>query len=159
MVNLEKVRDTLSSAVTTGDEEALSQAQGYAQGTRDLLNELKSLNPVLAGEVNAILTDFNSYYSLAYEVSESMVNNTADFSKLGELSANMNANYDKATNALTKFRQTKLDNFEAAISDANNAAQSLIWLGVVVCLVSTVILFAVAFPIVQGIKGSINTRL
>ena len=156
LVNLEKVRDTLSSAVTTGDEEALAQAQEFAQGTRDLLNELKSINPVLAGEVNTILTDFNSYYSLAYEVSESMVNNTADFSKLGELSANMNASYDKATEALTRFRQTKLDNFEAAISDANNAAKSLIWLGVVVCLVSTIVLFAVAFPIVQGIKGSIT---
>ena len=156
LVNLEKVRDTLSSAVTTGDEEALSQSQTFANETRDLLNELKSLNPVLAGEVNVILKDFNDYYTLAYEVSESMVNNTADFSKLGELSANMNASYDKATNELTRFRQTKLNNFETAISEANSAAKSLIWVGIGVCIASTILLFAFAFPIVQGIKGSIN---
>ncbi|MCV2886267.1 methyl-accepting chemotaxis protein [Aestuariibacter sp. AA17] len=156
LVTLEKVRDTLSSAVTTGDEESLSKAKTQAGQVRESLNSLKSINPSLSAEANSILSDFEAYFQLAYSVSESMVNNTADFSKLGELSTNMNETYDNTVKALSKFRADRLDNFEQSISDANTAAQSLVSIGVIMAVVSTAILFAFAYPIVRGIKDSID---
>lgn len=155
LVDMEKVKDTLSSAITTGDEEGLVLANELAEKTRNSLNEIKSIDPTLSGEANGILESFNAYFKLAYEVSESMINNTADFSKIGQLSTQMNNNYDQATKALTAFSDDRLKDFKAAISDSNDAAQSVIWVGIIMGLITTFLLFATAIPIVSGIKGSI----
>lgn len=155
LVDMEKVRDTLSSAVTTGDEEALSSAQSIANETRDALNQLKTIDPGLSGEANSILSTFDAYFKLAYDVSQSMVNNTADFSKLGQLSSQMNENYDKSIAALTKFEEARLHDFENAIADSNSAAQTNIWIGIGMGVITAVLLFGSAVPIVHGIKSSI----
>lgn len=155
LVSIEKVKETLSSAVTTGDEETLELAEQYAGEARSSLRELNSMDTSLSQEANTILKNFNAYYELAYSVSQSMIDNTADFSKLGELSATMNSNYDNAMNALTTFEKHRLEGFQGAISDANSSAKLAITIGVIMCIVTTIILFAVAFPIVKGIKDSI----
>lgn len=155
LVQMEKVRDTLSSAVTTGDEEALSSAAEYAESTRQQLDKITSIDPSLSTEANAILSSFNAYFELAYEVSQSMVNNTADYSKLGDLSAEMNKNYDSATETLGAFTESRLNEFRTAISDSNAAAQNVIWVGIGMAVFTTILLFATAIPIVSGIKGSI----
>jgi methyl-accepting chemotaxis protein len=155
LVKMEKVRDMLSSAVTTGDEESLSNAKHAAEETQQLLAQIKAINPSLSGEANSILKSFNDYYELAHQVSESMVNNTADFSKIGELSSKMNGNYDDATHALANFRDARLKAFQQAIADANSAASSTITVGAIMALVTTILLFATAVPIISGIKSSI----
>lgn len=155
LVNMEKVRDTLSSAVTTGDEEALSNARTIADQTRNQLNQIRSIDPSLSAEAGKILKSFDEYFKVAYDVSASMVNNTADFSKIGELSAKMNSNYDQATEAMTRFKQARLDAFTQAIEDSNNAAGTVISVGVIMGVVTSILLFATAIPITQGIKGSI----
>ncbi|WP_343859035.1 methyl-accepting chemotaxis protein [Aliiglaciecola litoralis] len=155
LVNMQKVKDTLSSAVTTGDEEALSSATAYAAETRALLSQIKLLDPELSDEANNILNNFNAYYDLAFDVSRSMINNTADYSKLGELSTKMNNNYDMSTNALTAFENARLEEFKGAIAKADSNASRAIWVGVIMGVITTVLLFATAIPIVKGIRDSI----
>jgi methyl-accepting chemotaxis protein len=155
LVNMEKVRDILSSAAATGDDEALDKAKEVATETQGLLNQIKSINPSLSSEANSILNSFNDYYGLGYSLSESMVNNTADFSKLGQLSTKMNQHYDDATSALTTFRAARLSAFKKAISDSNSAANSMITVGAIMAAITIILLFATAIPIVNGIKGSI----
>jgi methyl-accepting chemotaxis protein len=155
LVNMEKVRDILSSAAATGDDEALDKAKEVATETQGLLNQIKSINPSLSSEANSILNSFNDYYGLGYSLSESMVNNTADFSKLGQLSTKMNQHYDDATSALTTFRAARLSAFKKAISDSNSAANSMITVGAIMAVITIILLFATAIPIVNGIKGSI----
>ncbi|MFT4939365.1 MAG: methyl-accepting chemotaxis protein [Paraglaciecola sp.] len=155
LVYMEKVRDTLSVAASTRDEEALRNAKKYASETKNLLNKIKSINPSLSIDANTILDSFNNYYELAYDVSESMVNNTADMSRVGQLSNKMNKNYKDATEALVEFKDARLVAFKKAISDSNNAANSMITYGIIIASVVIILLFATAIPIVNGIKDSI----
>jgi methyl-accepting chemotaxis protein len=55
LVKIEKVRDTLSSAAITGDEDALDAAKTIANDTEALLKKIQSINPNLADEANRIL--------------------------------------------------------------------------------------------------------
>ncbi|MBL4631366.1 MAG: methyl-accepting chemotaxis protein [Paraglaciecola sp.] len=155
LVNMEKVRDTLSSAVTTGDEDSLEKAQEYAGNTRSNLGQLRDIHPKFSSEANTLLTNFNEYFKVAYSVSESMVNNTADFSKIGELSVKMNNGFEKTTNDLKKFNQSRLELFETEIQHANDAARSTITLGAILFVVTTFLLFVTTIPIVNGIRNSI----
>ena len=155
LVKIEKVRDTLSSAAITGDEDALENARTIAADTEVLLKEIKSINPALASEANNLLTAFDSYYKHAYEVSESMVNQTADMSKLGQMSTRMNNSYEELTKALVLFRDARIKAFQTAIYESKESGTTLIKVGVFMAVLIIISLFATAIPIVSGLKSSI----
>ena len=85
-----------------------------------------------------------------------MVNGTADFSRLGELSAQMNQSYDGAIVSMSKFRDAQQAAFEEAFKNTDSANTSLISTGVILAVVVTILLFGTAIPIVRGIKQSID---
>jgi hypothetical protein len=67
LVKMEKVRETLSSAVTTGDDETPENAQNFAKETQKLLQNIKSIEPSLSAGINGFLKSFNDYYDSAFE--------------------------------------------------------------------------------------------
>jgi len=156
LFNMENTRDALSSAVTTGDEETLERAQQLAETTNSELQQIAQVNPGLATEANNIRSEFNEYFELAFQVSQSMVNGTADFSLLAEQTSTMNDAFEQATSDLKQFSQARMAAFEQAIEDSNNAAHSLITVGIIMGIITTIILFAVAFPIVSNLRGSVT---
>ncbi|WP_088329547.1 methyl-accepting chemotaxis protein [Lacimicrobium sp. SS2-24] len=155
LVKMQKLRDTLSSAVTTGDEDALSNARNTAAQVRDDIEQISQLSADFRSQMRSISDGFDEYFKVAYDISDSMIKGTADFSKLGELSEQMNKTYDRATNAMADFRDHQQQAFEKAFDDSNDANDALISTGIVLALVTTGILFATAYPIVKGIKTSI----
>ena len=156
LVDMQKVRDTLASAVTTGDQDTLTMAQELAEEAKSGLNQIASISPEFRSEISRISSGFDNYFDVAYDVSQSMVNGTADFSRLGELSAQMNQSYDGAIAAMSQFRDAQQAAFEEAFKNTDSANTSLISTGVILAVVVTVLLFGTAVPIVRGIKQSID---
>jgi methyl-accepting chemotaxis protein len=155
LVKIEKVRDTLSSAAITGDEDALDTAKAIANDTEALLKKIQSINPNLATEANKILDSFERYFKFALKISESMVNQTADMSKLGESSVRMNNYYEEVAKALTEFRSARINAFQTGINDSKDSGTNLIAVGVIMAVSIIVLLFATAIPIVTGLRGSV----
>ncbi len=154
-VRMEKVKDTLSAAVTTGDEEALANAKTYANQTTSLLNKVKTIDSSLSTDIDSISRSFSAYFSLAYKVSQSMVDGTADFSKLADQSARMNSNYEDAVEALALFESKRIKAFQTDIELVGESGQNMIKVGAIMAVGTIVLLFATAIPIVFGIRGSI----
>ncbi|BFT29170.1 hypothetical protein D210916BOD24_03460 [Alteromonas sp. D210916BOD_24] len=156
LVEMQKVRDTLASAVTTGDQDTLSLAQQLAEEANNGLKQISSISPDFRSEISRISTGFDEYFKVAFDVSRSMVDGTADFSRLGELSTQMNNSYDGVIAAMSHFRDEQQAAFEEAFENTDNANTSLISTGVILAVVVTILLFATAVPIVRGIKQSID---
>lgn len=156
LVNMEKVRDTLAGAVTTGDTDALQQASDTARKTQQSLQQIEQIDPDLAGEVNSMLSEFNAYFKLAYRITSSMLDGSADFSTLNAQLEKMNQGYEQVTAHLNQFKQDRAQAFDTAFADYNDAQRFLLTLGIIMGLVTTVILFATAWPIVSEIRGSLN---
>ena len=156
LVDMQKVRDTLSSAVTTGDQDTLIIAQNLAKEVKAGLNQIGSISPEFRTEIAKISAGFDDYFKVAFDVSQSMVDGTADFSRLGELSSQMNSSYDDAIAAMSTFRDAQQAAFEEAFENTDRANTSLISTGVILAIVVTILLFATAVPIVRGIKQSID---
>ena len=159
LVQLERVKDSLASAVTTGDEEALATAAGFSKKLTDALDSISRLNSDYAGDISKIKQSFDAYYQVAYKVSQEMVNSTADFSTLGQRSEKMNADYDATTKLLTQFSQTRLQAFTTAIDDASGQAGRLIWVGAVMGVVTFLALFGTAIPVARGIQNSLGNMI
>jgi methyl-accepting chemotaxis protein len=156
LVALERVKESLASAVTTGDEEALKTSDNFAQQLKTQLNEVGQLDSNLRQNLTPILASFQSYYAVAYKVSEEMVSNTADMSTVAERSQKMNADYDTTTTQLTKFRDVQLAHFTSSIDDANQQASTLITVGIIMGIITTLVLFGTAIPVVSGINSSLG---
>ncbi|MAG65694.1 MAG: chemotaxis protein [Pseudomonadales bacterium] len=156
LVDMQKVRDTLSSAVTTGDQDTLTVAKELAEEAKNGLSKISSISPEFRSEISSISSGFDEYFKVAFDVSQSMVNGTADFSRLGELSAQMNGSYDGVIASMSRFRDAQQAAFEEAFENTDSANTSLISTGVILAIVVTVLLFATAVPIVRGIKQSID---
>lgn len=159
LVQLERIKDSLASAVTTGDEEALAGANGFNKKLTDALDSISRLNSDYAGDISKIKQSFNAYYQVAYKVSEEMINNTADFSTLGQRSEKMNADYDATKKLLTQFSDTRLQAFTSAIDDASGQAGRLIWVGAVMGVVTFLALFGTAIPVARGIQNSLGNMI
>jgi methyl-accepting chemotaxis protein len=156
LVALERVKESLASAVTTGDEETLKISDSFAEQLKKQLNQVGQLDAKLKQELNPILTSFDSYYGVAYKVSQEMVSNSADMSTIAERSQKMNADYDATTSQLSKFRNIQLEQFTASIDDANQQASTLITVGIIMGVITTLVLFGTAIPVVSGITSSLG---
>ena len=156
LVDMQKVRDTLSSAVTTGDQDTLSAASELASDAKAGLDEIKAISPEFGPAISKISQGFDDYFEVAFGVSQSMVDGTADFSRLGQLSSQMNGSYDAVIASMSNFRDEQQAAFVESFERTNAANTSLISTGVVMTIVVTLLLFATAVPIVRGIKQSID---
>ncbi|MAF72230.1 MAG: chemotaxis protein [Alteromonas sp.] len=156
LVEMQKVRDTLSSAATTGDQDTLDAATSLASEAKAGLDSIANISPEFRSDISRISDGFDDYFEVAFGVSQSMVNGTADFSRLGELSAQMNGSYDSVIASMTRFKDQQQADFENAFATIDSANTSLISTGVVMTIVVSLLLFATAIPIVRGIKSSID---
>jgi methyl-accepting chemotaxis protein len=155
LVSLERVKEALAGAVTTGDEEALKNADALAEQLKKQLGEIGQLDSDLNREISPIIKTFDDYYAVAFQVSKEMVSNTADMATIGARSQKMNADYENTVKKLTSFRDIELKNFKDAIEEASSAASSLITVGVIMGLFITCALFGSAVVVVNGIKSSL----
>ncbi len=156
LVQLERVKESLASAVTTGDEEALNTATAFADQLKKSLKEITQLEKASAGDINQIEKSFEEYFALAFKVSQEMVTNTADMASIGERSQKMNTFYDASNQKLSSFRDTQLKEFKDSIEDASEQASGLITLGAIMALITTLALFGTAIPVVNNIKNSLG---
>ncbi|MGP9800196.1 methyl-accepting chemotaxis protein [Rheinheimera sp. NSM] len=159
LVLLERVKDSLASAVTTGDEEALAGAAVFSTQLTQDLDKISRLNRDYTTEVQNILQSYSAYYQVAYKVSQEMINNTADFSTLAQRSEKMNADYDNTARLLGQFRDTRLQAFTSAIDDASEQAGTLITVGIIMGLITTLVLFGTAYPVARGIQNSLGSMI
>ncbi len=156
MVLLERVKDSLASAVTTGDAEALAAAAGFSNQLTDTLANINQLNREYADDISTIRQSYDAYYQVAQKVSREMINNTADFNTLAQRTERMNADYDTTARLLSQFSEAKLQQFTMAIDDASEQAGRLIWVGAIMGVITFLALFGTAIPVANGIKNSLG---
>ncbi|MCP4061071.1 MAG: methyl-accepting chemotaxis protein, partial [Pseudoalteromonas sp.] len=61
LTNMEKVRDTLASSVTTGDIEAIDAAKEKVKVVVDDLQAVRRIDPSLSADVNVLQSTFSAY--------------------------------------------------------------------------------------------------
>ena len=159
LVLLERVKDSLASAVTTGDEEALKGAANFSKLFGQDLARIAELNRDYTSAIGQVQQSYNAYYQVAYQMSQQMINNTADFSTLAQRSEKMNADYDSTARLLSQFRDQRLQQFTASIDDASEQAGTLITVGIIMGVITTLVLFGTAFPVASGIQNSLANMI
>ncbi|BFM50496.1 methyl-accepting chemotaxis protein [Marinomonas sp. THO17] len=156
LFQLEKVRDNLSNAAITGDEDTLATAAEQAEQIRSMLSGIKQINPSLVSGADLLLEDFAKYYDLAYGVSDAMVQNTFDFAEGQQQIQAMNQNYDSIYQAVQAFQDERLNSFQSSIAATEKASERMIIVGVIMAVITMAIMFGASIPIVASLKTNLN---
>lgn len=154
-VAIVKISELLNTAVTTGDEDSINHANETATAINVLIGKIGSTDKRFLNTQKIMQTEFDDYYSQAKLLSLSMVNETADFEKLPELGKSMNQAFELVIATVNGFNSSQVLEFEKTILSANESAQSMVTIGFIMGVITIVLLFGTAIPIISGIKSSI----
>ena len=157
LVMLERIKESLASAVSAGDEDMLEAARGQFRGLTDQIEALARLDSALAKDVDALRRAVEEYGRVAFSVSESMVKGTADFAQLGSITQELNQKLATAEKQLTAFRDDQNSQFLTAIDSARSEAQSVVTIGIVLGSITILLLFVTAWLVVKGILSNLDS--
>ncbi|MCO4797619.1 MAG: methyl-accepting chemotaxis protein [Colwelliaceae bacterium] len=155
-VSIVRVSEMLNSAVTTGEEEAIEDADELAKQILALINNIGKSHPKFSSDKQQIQKQFNTYFKQARDLSLGMINETIDFSKLPEKGKAMNQSFEKVTSTVESFNKRNVTAFENSIKQANDSAESLVTTGFIMGFITIALLFGTAVPIISGIKSSLS---
>lgn len=159
LVHLDKIKESLSNAVTMGEADLLNVANGYAENIREKINNTINIDEESAPHLKNILSEFEDYYAVAYLLSKEMVDGTIDFDTLGERSSAMGDKLLNLQDDLNVFQAESYASFTDAFNSVNEQAESTSFTGVIVGVVTIIILFAVSIPIAHSIRSNLKALI
>ncbi|UAA40006.1 methyl-accepting chemotaxis protein [Paraneptunicella aestuarii] len=154
--NVSKIEVSFSSAVTTGDEDMLSQAQQTADLVRTDLVTMKNLFKARATEIHELEELFSDYFQKGSALASGMVKQDIDYSLLPQMGEELKASYEILKQRLKSFEVARNKEFEDSISLANTYSSRLISIGMIVGLITVALLLLTSIPIGRGIHKSIE---
>ncbi len=156
LVTLDRITETLNSAVSGNESEMLVTASGLADEVTSLLKEILALEPERKPEVEAIATGFENYYELAYGVSEGMISGNADFGALSGNIKKMRSSLLDLKKNLRTFRDGSHQLFTNNIERSTAAADNALTVGFIVGLVTIAVLVGTSLYIVMVVTTNIS---
>jgi len=155
-VSIIKISELLNSAVTTGDEESINNADEISDTIRALIDKIGATDKSFLPTQIKMQAEFNDYFKRAKSLSVNMMNETIDFEKLPQFAKEMNESFEQILTAVNDFNQSHVNQFEEAILEANESAESMVTIGFIMGVITIALLFGTAIPIINGIKSSIR---
>jgi methyl-accepting chemotaxis protein len=146
----------INSSVTTGDEQALTDADKHYQEIRQNLDKLSSLSSDLSVQVKDIDTQLQDWYSTAVRIAKSFIGGNVDFNQIGAEAA---ANADKLKTlrkSLSSMKTETAKRFNESISETVAASKSAAQIILIISICAVVALLVVSSIISRSITSSIN---
>lgn len=156
LVNLERIKEALLSAASTGEMEGLDKAEILAKNVIEALQQSKTLDQGSMDELQKIEKHFQAYYIDAHKLSSQMVDGTVDFSGLAERSKRLNDAFSDTENELKIYRDATLSSFTGQIDLVNKQAHAMVNTGYVLGTLTIIILFCVSIPVASSIKTNLS---
>ncbi|MFZ5842038.1 MAG: methyl-accepting chemotaxis protein [Pseudomonadota bacterium] len=155
LVTLGQIRDGLQSAVSAGEEDALTAVKQRASVLQTEIRALADLDRDASDEVQKLNQALTTYLDVAVTLSEQMIKGTADFANLESKAAEMTGSYQRIEQALTAFRDAQQKAFTDSIDSANAAAQRTVVIGIAVGVGTVALLFVIGLAIASALRRNI----
>ncbi|NMP32848.1 methyl-accepting chemotaxis protein [Thalassotalea sp. M1531] len=156
-VDIVRVSELLNSAVTTGDEESIETADELSETVKQTISNIGATDTQFASAQRQMLSEFDDYYQQARTLSLGMVEETIDFEKLPAMGKAMNDAFEKVKGTVEQFNKARVTEFEQAIVDANDSAETIVTIGYIMGAITITLLFGTAVPIITEIKQSLSS--
>lgn len=159
VVRINRTEELLNTAVSTGETESLSTAKSTFEELINKINEQKKLWPEMIDTLEEVEKQVKDYFSVAWKLSEGMVEGGLDPAQLPVLVKQMNKALNESKNQLHQFNESALRAFNKTVKASNDAASNALTTGLILSGVSIVIIVLISASIVLLITRNLNTML
>lgn len=113
---LKLMEQQISGAVTTGDDQQLEATQAYRDTIATNLEKIAELSPAQASNIQKLSRDLDNYYDNASRLATSIIDGTADFTRIGDDAARNAARLEQLQAGLNAMLENNRARFQSAIS-------------------------------------------
>ncbi|MBL4606657.1 MAG: methyl-accepting chemotaxis protein [Pseudomonadales bacterium] len=156
LVLLTRVTETLNSAVSTGEEEFVENADALADELRSEMDLIGSIYPVKAEKINNLKSDFEEYFEVARGVSEGMVAGTADFSTMQNKVSKMADLFENVKKDMQAFRASSYEEFTNTVDSTISGSSAAMKLSMLASAFTIAALLVVSISITVLITRNIG---
>ncbi|MCF6364430.1 MAG: methyl-accepting chemotaxis protein [Gammaproteobacteria bacterium] len=151
LIRLDRIKGTLTNAISTGEESLLETTDGLASEMSKVLQEMTELDPGLANDISELSQLFESYYAIARSITHGVLNDTL---AQEDIQGKALQNFESQ---LKSFRDSRYRQFSNALHLANKSSQDALVTGLVTGIVVIFVLLGVIFMVSSLITGNLNT--
>lgn len=155
-LSLFSARTSMQSAISEGDEDLLKTAQQHQKTLITLLDDIATMAPQYASEMNQLKQQFNAYMSSAQALTIGMIDGSIALSEMGPMATTMHKQYDDFTAQLTAFREVATKDFAERLDNAKQESHTALNTGVVIGIFMIVVIFIVGATISRVITGNLK---
>ncbi len=156
-VRFEKIKDSYSAAVISGDEDVLEDIVKLSKKLEQVLNEIVVLDNKDKLLVEEILENFSHYTRLATPLSIKIIDETIDMEQAQPQIKEMNEIQDLISRELKSFRDQSYQSFNKAINTANKKSEDAIYAELAIGFFTVFALVCFGLYVSQSITRNIAT--
>ncbi len=157
LVRLDKIKETLNSAVVAAEIDLLDDSDELAQQTQAAFTEIAQLDSETAAGIKNINALFVKYYSVAKQLTSGMIEGTLQAQDTKQSAENMRNALSEYSRSLEYFRSASHDRFTNSISEANEASKTALEIGLAISVLVAAFVGIVGFIISTMIERNILT--
>lgn len=153
---LKLMEQQISGSVTTGDDQQLESTQAYRNTIATNLEKIAELSPTQADTIEKLNRNLNNYYDNATRIAASIIDGSADFSRIGDDAAQNAERLKKLQEDLKAMRETNRAKFQSAISETVTASSNAQTLALIILVVTVIVLIVFSLVIGRSISSSLT---
>lgn len=155
-VRLDKIKETLNAAASSGEMDILRSADQLAEELRKAFTEVAELDASTQGGITTQTKQFEAYYSVARDITRQMIDGSLQAEQIGARVGTMTTELKAFSDTLKSFRWASYQRFTETIDAAKDAADQALKLGLVISLVVMVIVGIIGLLVSLMITRSIS---
>jgi len=157
LVRLDKIKETLNSAVVVAEIDLLDDSDELAQQTQAAFTEIAQLDSETAAGIKNINGLFVKYYSTAKQLTSGMIEGTLQAQDTKQSAENMRNALSEYSRSLEYFRDASHDRFTNSITEANDASKTALKIGLAISVLVAAFVGIVGVIISTMIERNILT--
>jgi len=154
---LEKIKETLNTAVSTEEIELVDDTDEMAAATRNAYTEISNLDVEATDKIANLKRLFNDYYTHAVKLTRGMTEGGLPQAELEKSIGNMNASMAKYESTLKTIRAANYERFSASIQAANDDSKMALQAGLIISLLVITVVGLTGYVVSTAISKNIRS--
>jgi methyl-accepting chemotaxis protein len=154
VINVQRLDELYTQAVSFADEDLLQNANKTFKSLKNNLADLNSIDNQKSQSLSQLSQQLEQYNAMTLNLAQSMMDGTADMSKIGQISQTKSKLYDTLFKGIQEYKKDKVDEFSFTIKEAGDSSMRSLYLSIYIGLALLVIMVIATMSIAKSISGS-----
>jgi methyl-accepting chemotaxis protein len=154
VILVQRLDELYTQAVSFADEDLLQNASKTFKSLKDNLAKLNGIDNQKSQSLSQLSQQLEQYNVMTLNLAQSMMDGTADMSKIGGISQIKSKLYDSLLKGIQEYKKDKVDEFSFTIKEAGDSSMRSLYLSIYIGLALLVIMVIATMSIAKSISGS-----